>query len=95
MELAEKSIVQDLVCGMLVERQSAAGSVFHEGENYYFCCPNRESEFEHSPALYLERQKDLPVADNSGCGCSCAPPSQPGVVQLDFSQSAQPLEQGS
>jgi len=50
----------DPVCGMKVDAKSAAGSISHHGESYYFCGPACRQKFEADPARYLQPRADTP-----------------------------------
>ncbi len=76
---------KDPVCGMLVEESAAAGHAFHDGHHYYFCCPNCQRKFEQRPEAYLNRQNNLPVVTNGGCGCGCATPGKQDTVLVSSS----------
>ncbi len=43
----------DPVCGMTVEKDSAAGTYEHKGETYYFCNPSCVAKFSANPEQYL------------------------------------------
>lgn len=45
-------IAIDPVCGMEVDKKSAAGNVVHSGATYYFCSPKCQHEFEVNPTKY-------------------------------------------
>lgn len=45
--------VQDPVCGATVLPERAYGSVEHDGQRYYFCCPVCQGAFRQNPDLYL------------------------------------------
>ena len=49
----ESSTAVDLVCGMTVEKAGAKHVAEHEGEKYYFCGPECQSEFGRDPATYI------------------------------------------
>jgi Cu+-exporting ATPase len=52
----------DPVCGMKVEEKSAAGSVNHHGEPYYFCGPGCQQRFLAEPSKYVQaRRTDAPA----------------------------------
>lgn len=72
--------MQDPVCGMLVDRHTAAGHVAYEGKDYYFCCGRCERQFAENPGKFLNKGA-LPIVDGAHCGCGCGP--QPAsVVQI-------------
>jgi YHS domain-containing protein len=45
--------VRDPVCGAIIEPDKAYGSVEHDGQRYYFCCPVCQGAFRQNPNLYL------------------------------------------
>ncbi len=45
---------RDPVCGMEIDRKSAAGSAAHGGKTYYFCSPGCQRQFEANPAKYAK-----------------------------------------
>ena len=45
--------VRDPVCGALIHPQQAYGSVVHQQQRYYFCCPVCQGAFQRSPGTYL------------------------------------------
>jgi signal transduction histidine kinase/YHS domain-containing protein len=47
--------VRDPVCGALIEPDKAYGSVDHNGQRHYFCCPVCQGAFRQNPDLYLVR----------------------------------------
>jgi YHS domain-containing protein len=49
------SEVKDPVCGMMIERETAAGSTIFESQEVYFCSDQCRREFEASPARYYDR----------------------------------------
>ncbi len=46
--------VRDPVCSALIEPQQVYGSVVHQGETYYFCCPVCQGAFQKNPKLYVD-----------------------------------------
>src|SRR5712691_6894886 len=53
----------DPVCGMRVDKQSAAGSFEHDGERYFFCSAHCQEVFRKGPARFLNRsQQPEPIA---------------------------------
>lgn len=73
MDVIEDQSVRDVVCGMLVNKNSSGGHVIYEGQEYHFCCPSCQRRFESNPAHYLN-QRSLPLlgGEHRGCGCSTA-----------------------
>lgn len=47
--------VQDPVCGMWVDPDTAPARSRHEGLTYHFCSDRCRTEFEKEPALYVPR----------------------------------------
>jgi Cu+-exporting ATPase len=54
---------EDLVCGMTVIPEQAAGQVGHEGKTYYFCSKGCAAKFEKEPQKYLAA-KDKAIEDH-------------------------------
>jgi YHS domain-containing protein len=46
---------KDLVCGMQVDPQKAAGTSEYEGKIYYFCAPSCKKKFDANPAQYAAK----------------------------------------
>ncbi|MBV9676605.1 MAG: YHS domain-containing protein, partial [Acidobacteriaceae bacterium] len=46
---------KDVVCGMLVDPQKAAGHATYKGKEYFFCCSGCQKKFEANPERYLTR----------------------------------------
>ena len=46
--------VLDVVCGMMVDPDTAAAKATYQGKTYYFCAPGCKVAFEKDPARYLE-----------------------------------------
>jgi YHS domain-containing protein len=49
------SQVKDPVCGMVIDRESAAGSTTYESLDVYFCSDECRRDFEATPARYYDR----------------------------------------
>ena len=45
--------VKDLVCGMDIEPETAAGTSEYKGTTYYFCSPGCKRSFDKDPEKYL------------------------------------------
>ncbi len=60
MDIAQKQTLQDPVCGMIVDKKTAAGHASFEETDYYFCCPNCQKKFEENPAKYLKGEAAVP-----------------------------------
>ena len=69
----------DPVCGMTVDPQSAAGSVQHGGETYYFCSKHCLHAFKADPAKYLT--KAGPEHGLAAAGAQYTCPMHPEIVQ--------------
>lgn len=51
----EAGKVIDVVCGMTIERGSAAGTSQYGGESYYFCSSSCKSQFDAEPGRYAHK----------------------------------------
>lgn len=54
-------MAKDLVCGMEVKEEEAAGSSLYKGKKYYFCSKNCKEKFDENPEEYIkseEREKE-------------------------------------
>ncbi|MDB5342032.1 MAG: actP [Schlesneria sp.] len=71
----------DPVCGMTVERATAAATASHAGETYYFCSSHCHQKFVADPALYLDDVVAVPTAATTpGTEYTC--PMHPEVRQI-------------
>lgn len=72
----------DPVCGMTVERESAAGSTEYKGQTYYFCNPHCLERFTADPERYLRNgdQADA-VAEGHPEGTAYICPMCPDIRQ--------------
>jgi Cu+-exporting ATPase len=48
--------VKDVVCGMMVDPETAAATTAYKGETYYFCAPGCKVAFEKNPEKYLQSE---------------------------------------
>ena len=46
--------VKDLVCGMMIDPQTAAAGSEYKGETYYFCAKGCKVAFDKNPEKYVE-----------------------------------------
>jgi len=46
--------VKDVVCGMMVDPETAAAQAEYKGKTYYFCAPGCKASFEKDPEKYLQ-----------------------------------------
>jgi Cu+-exporting ATPase len=49
-------VVKDLVCGMEINPQSAAGKSEYQGQTYYFCSNGCKKAFDKEPQKYVRTQ---------------------------------------
>ncbi len=47
------ALAKDVVCGMMVDPDTASHKSEHQKKTYYFCSPACKSSFEKDPAKYL------------------------------------------
>ncbi|MGD9889920.1 MAG: heavy metal translocating P-type ATPase [Dehalococcoidia bacterium] len=45
--------VKDVVCGMEIESEQAAGTSEYQGQTYYFCSPSCKRQFDENPQQYV------------------------------------------
>ncbi len=46
-------LVQDLVCGMEIDPETAAGKSEYQGKTYHFCATGCKTDFDADPAKYI------------------------------------------
>ncbi len=46
--------VRDVICGMIIDSETAAAKEEYEGKTFYFCAPGCASRFRTNPALYSQ-----------------------------------------
>ena len=46
-------LVRDVVCGMDIDPETAAGKSDHEGTTYYFCAAGCKIDFDAGPEKFL------------------------------------------
>ena len=56
----------DLVCGMEVNPEQAAGKSEYKGKNYYFCAPGCKKQFDKDPERYVSQAKNHDNKSNNG-----------------------------
>ncbi len=47
-------LAKDLVCGMDIDPQEAAGQSDYQGKTYYFCAPGCKRRFDSNPQEYVK-----------------------------------------
>ena len=48
--------VKDVVCGMMVDPETAPAQAEYKGQTYYFCAPGCKAAFEREPEKYLQAE---------------------------------------
>ena len=51
--------VQDVVCGMDLDREQTEGKSEFEGREYYFCSEECRERFENNPAQFVQSVENL------------------------------------
>jgi len=51
---AKMEKVEDLVCGMMIDPQTAAATSEYKGQTYYFCARGCKVAFDKDPEKYLK-----------------------------------------
>lgn len=49
-------MVKDLVCGMEIDPETAAGKSEYQGQMYYFCAPGCKKAFDKDPDKYINAE---------------------------------------
>lgn len=49
-------MVKDLVCGMEIDPNTAAGKSDYKGQTYYFCAPGCKKAFDKEPEKYVKAE---------------------------------------
>ena len=74
-------VAEDVVCGMSVDRASAAHMHRHASEKFYFCSAGCQNKFEADPEKYLEgRPAPEPMPEGTQYTC----PMHPEIVTDEF-----------
>ena len=68
MPMSSTTIVKDPVCGMDIDKSTAAEHADHAGQTYYFCGSKCKEKFDHSPAQYLGKSSAAPKTIHGCCG---------------------------
>ncbi|HET7295289.1 MAG TPA: heavy metal translocating P-type ATPase [Vicinamibacteria bacterium] len=74
---------KDPVCGMVVRRDSAAGSVEHDGSTYWFCSPGCVETFKADPRSYLGGRADAAGKPDKRPADAYTCPMHPEVVRSE------------
>jgi Cu+-exporting ATPase len=70
--------VKDLVCGMVVDPQTAKHRTEHDGHAYYFCSARCQEKFATEPSAYLAERAVLPTPPGTTYTC----PMHPQIQQI-------------
>jgi len=54
---AKMEKVKDLVCGMMIDPQTAAATSEYKGQTYYFCARGCKVAFDKDPEKYLKAEE--------------------------------------
>ena len=49
--------VKDLVCGMEIEKATAAATTQYQGKTYYFCAVACKKQFDQNPQKFVGKSK--------------------------------------
>src|ERR1700721_956978 len=74
--------VRDPVCGMVVDRQQAAGSAVYHDETYYFCSKGCAAKFQADPEKYLHPAATPEPMQPEAAGGEYTCPMHPEVRQI-------------
>ena len=54
-------MVKDLVCGMTIDSDTAAGKSEYKDQTYYFCSPGYKRSFDRDPERFISAAGDQPA----------------------------------
>jgi Cu+-exporting ATPase len=54
---ARTAMVKDPVCGMMIDKDTAAGKSEFDGQTYYFCAPICKTRFDQNPQAYIGKDR--------------------------------------
>ncbi len=72
-------IVQDPVCGMEIDPDSAAGHVEHNGHTYFFCSRSCQAKFEANPLKFVTSTGANAQSEATDHACCSGEASQPAA----------------
>ncbi len=87
MGTVETLIAVDPVCGMNVAPGSAAGSLEHGGQTYYFCSQRCQEKFTAEPSKYVKPKQTLPNQETQASVPSS--PTAPGPPEAEPASRAE------
>jgi YHS domain-containing protein len=67
MIMKSTTAVKDPVCGMDVEKATAAGRTEHKGQTYYFCGSTCKEKFDLNPEQYVGKSVGTLKSGQSCC----------------------------
>ena len=76
-------LVKDLVCGMEIDPETAAGTSEHQGTTYYFCADGCKTDFDADPQKYIGGGAAAPPA---GMGAEPAAAAPAGAASEEASE---------
>ncbi len=88
---------RDLVCGMEIEKEQAAGVSSYKGKEYYFCSKNCKQKFEQDPENYIRSGVDSETQTESRLGEAEVRPLERielPIVGMSCASCAQTIQKG-
>ena len=67
-------LVKDLVCGMEIDPETAAGKSEYQGTTYYFCATGCKTDFDADPEKYIGGGAAAPRAEPATAAPTTEPP---------------------
>lgn len=61
--------VKDVVCGMMVDTQSAPATIEYKGKTYYFCAQGCKVAFEKDPEKFVQAEREPQQGHHSHGHC--------------------------
>jgi Cu+-exporting ATPase len=76
-KVAIEAVTVDPVCGMTVNRETAAGSYEYKGQTYYFCSAHCLNRFRQNPEQYLNKAAETVASQPVGIEHETKPAATP------------------
>ena len=79
-------LVKDLVCGMEIDPETAAGKSEYQGTTYYFCATGCKTDFDADPEKYIGGGAAAPMPDPPTASAEPAAAAPAGTASEETSE---------